>query len=305
MVASRALSKHWERTLPFSTWVSRKRVTINGTQQQYETALAIMDGRHAVPIHFFSDDPPRVEGDCPICFCEAESPINTSCKHTYCLECFEECCRSAASTSKEESQIKCQGNEGMCSTVFTLREVQDHISSPIFETILKSAFEEYVQRHPQALRYCPTPDCGYVYRCTATSSSRPLAHMCLKCFEPLCTSCHSRHEWLYMCRIQRHCIRWIRGTYRSWRENLRLKIVLNARRRWRRQRDTTIWLCAGTARRTSAGCAWRKVFDTRRTLLWTYDEGARSGIMDLDLSDLWIRDWNRWRMFGWIGWLII
>jgi hypothetical protein len=172
--------------------VSRK-VTINGTQQQYETALAIMDGRHAVPIHSLSDDPPRVEGDCPICFCEAESPINTSCKHTYCLECFEECCRSAASTSKEESQIKCQGNEGMCSTVFTLREVQDHISSPIFETILKSAFEEYVQRHPQALRYCPTPDCGYVYRCTATSSSRPLAYMCPKCFEPLCTSCHSRH----------------------------------------------------------------------------------------------------------------
>jgi IBR domain, a half RING-finger domain len=172
--------------------VSRK-ITINGTQQQYETALAIMDGRHAVPIHSLSDDPPRVEGDCPICFCEADNPIKTSCKHTYCLECFEECCRSAASTSKDEFQIRCQGDEGTCSTVFTLREVKDHISSLVFETVLKSTFEEYIQRHPQALRYCPTPDCGYVYRCTTTSSSRPPAYTCPKCFEPLCTSCHSRH----------------------------------------------------------------------------------------------------------------
>ncbi|KAN0091820.1 hypothetical protein V8E51_017667 [Hyaloscypha variabilis] len=170
--------------------ISRK-ITINGTQQHYETALAIMDGRDAVPTRSLSDDPPRVEGDCPICFCEAENPIKTSCKHTYCLECFEECCRSAVSTSKAEFRIECQGDEGTCSTVFTLREVKDHVSSAVFETVLKTTFEEYIQRHPQALRYCPTPDCDYVYRCTTTS--RPPAYMCQKCFEPLCTSCHSRH----------------------------------------------------------------------------------------------------------------
>jgi hypothetical protein len=173
--------------------VSRK-ITIDGTQQQYETALAIMDGRHAVPTRSLPDDPSRVEGDCHICLSEEpDNPIKTSCKHTYCLECFEECCRSAASTSKAEFQIECQGDEGACSTVFTLPEVKDHVSSSVFETVLKSSFEEYIQRHPQALRYCPTPDCGYVYRCTTTSSSRPPAYMCPKCFEPLCTSCHSRH----------------------------------------------------------------------------------------------------------------
>jgi hypothetical protein len=173
--------------------VSRK-ITINGTQQQYETALAIMEGRHAVPNRSLLDDPSRVEGDCPICLSEEpDNPIKASCKHTYCLECFEECCRSAASTSKAQFQIECQGDEGTCSTVFTLSEVKDHVSSSVFETILESTFEEYIRRHPEAFRYCPTPDCGYVYRCTTTSSSRPLAYMCLKCFEPLCTSCHSRH----------------------------------------------------------------------------------------------------------------
>ncbi|KAH6700676.1 hypothetical protein BKA61DRAFT_705721 [Leptodontidium sp. MPI-SDFR-AT-0119] len=174
--------------------VSRK-IIINGTQQQYETALAIMDGRNAVPTRSLLDDPSRVEGDCPICLSEEPgNPIKTSCKHTYCLECFEECCRSAASTSKAEFQIECHGDEGACSIVFSLREVKDSVSSSVFETVLKSSFEEYIQRHSQALRYCPTPDCGYVYRCTITSSSRPPAYMCPEWFEPLCTSCHSRHS---------------------------------------------------------------------------------------------------------------
>ena len=146
--------------------VSRK-ITINGTQQQYETALAIMEGRHAVPNRSLLDGPSRVEGDCPICLSEEpDNPIKASCKHTYCLECFEECCRSAASTSKAQFQIECQGDEGTCSTVFTLSEVKDHVSSSVFETILESSFEEYIRRHPEAFRYCPTPDCGYVYRCT-------------------------------------------------------------------------------------------------------------------------------------------
>lgn len=171
--------------------VSRK-VTINGTQQQYETALAIMDGKHALKFRALSDGLSKPEGDCPICFCEAENPIQTSCKHTYCLECFEECCKSAASTSKDDFQIKCQGDEGTCSTVFALRELEDHLSSSVFEMVLEFSFKEYIQRHPEAFHYCPTPECGYVYRCTA-SSSKPPAYICPNCFEPLCTSCHARH----------------------------------------------------------------------------------------------------------------
>lgn len=175
--------------------VSRK-IIINGTQRQYETALAIMDGKHVVEIRPPLDGPSTPEGDCPICFCEADTPIQTSCKHIYCLECFEDCCKSAASTSKDEFQVKCQGDEGTCSTVFALRELKDHLSSSVFEIVLKSSFEEYIQRHPESFRYCPTPDCGYIYRCTIASGSldsKPPAYTCPNCFEPLCTSCHARH----------------------------------------------------------------------------------------------------------------
>lgn len=170
-----------------------RRITINGTLQQYETALAIMDNKRALEIRSPSEDLSKPGGDCPICFCEAETPIQTSCKHTYCLECFEEYCKSASSTSKGEFQIQCQGDGGNCSTVFTLSELKDHISSPVFELVLKSSFEEYIQRRPEAFRYCPTPDCGYVYRCTTASSSKSLAYSCPNCFEPICTSCHARH----------------------------------------------------------------------------------------------------------------
>jgi len=168
-----------------------RKVTINGTQQQYETALAIMEGRGAVENH--SKNPPRPQGDCPICFDEAETPIETSCHHTYCLECFKESCKSAASTSSSRGkfQVKCHGGEGTCATVFTLRELKDHLSSSVFETVLQSSFEEYIRRHPESFHYCPTPDCGYIYRCT--SDSNPPAYTCPNCFEPLCTSCHARH----------------------------------------------------------------------------------------------------------------
>lgn len=173
--------------------VVSKKITINGTQQQYETTLAIMDGRYIVSMPSSLDGTPETEGDCPICFCEAETPIKTSCGHAYCLECFEECCKSAASTCKAEFQIQCHGNEGTCPTVFTLQEVKGHVSSSAFETVLKSAFEEYVKRHPEIFRYCPTPDCGCVYRCTPSSTSKALPYMCPNCLEQICTSCHSIH----------------------------------------------------------------------------------------------------------------
>ncbi|EXJ91896.1 hypothetical protein A1O3_00446 [Capronia epimyces CBS 606.96] len=220
--------------------VVTRSLAVSGTRQQYETALAMMNGNlnkkdsdgdgdgDALDLQSISlsVSGPVPEGDCPICFCEADNPIQTSCKHTYCLECFEDCCKSAASTSKDKNgfQVKCQGDEGTCPTIFTLRELQDHLPSSVFETVLQSSFEEYIQRHPEAFHYCPTPDCGYVYRCSGpdtsnitTSNTTAIAassstqnqnqsqnqsqkhnqtqkpYSCPSCFEPICTSCHARH----------------------------------------------------------------------------------------------------------------
>jgi hypothetical protein len=168
--------------------------TNNGTEQQHDTALTMIKVNRALEIRSVLDVASAPEGNCPICFDdEPDTPIQTLCKHTYCLECFENCCKSAASTSEDEFRIECQGNGGNCVEVFNLTELKDHLSSSAFELVLKSSFEKYVQCHPKDFHYCPTPDCGYVYRCTSALNSKPPAYNCPNCLEPICTFCHARH----------------------------------------------------------------------------------------------------------------
>ncbi|KAM3076860.1 hypothetical protein ACMFMG_003671 [Clarireedia jacksonii] len=166
------------------------------TQQQDERTSTIITGIHAVEIHPALDTTSTPEGRCPICLDdEPDTPVQTLCKHTYCLECFENYCQSAASTSKDGFRIECPGDEGNCAAMFDLAELKERLSSSAFEGVLKSSFGTYVQRHPNDLHYCPTPDCGYVYRCARASDSnaKPPAYTCPNCLEPICTYCHARH----------------------------------------------------------------------------------------------------------------
>jgi hypothetical protein len=170
--------------------VVSKTILINGTRQQYAAALAMVKREDDSVVYATPDA--SSEKDCPICFCPAEDPVLTSCKHTYCLECLSNYCNSAASTSTGNFQITCQGNEGKCPTTFTLCELDGHLSSPIFEHILASSFKEYIARHPATFQYCPTPDCGFIYRSSA-SATTPSTFSCPHCFESVCTACHERH----------------------------------------------------------------------------------------------------------------
>lgn len=172
--------------------IVQKRLTVTGTEQQYERALAMMDERQETNTHSPSEEPTDLGETCPICFCEAENAVRTSCRHSYCLECLEDYCRSAASASKAEVQIKCHGDGGACSNIFKLQELKELLSSTLFEGILDSSFQQYVQRHPETLHYCPTPECGFVYRC-AEPGLKPQAHTCHNCLETICTSCHVAH----------------------------------------------------------------------------------------------------------------
>jgi hypothetical protein len=173
--------------------VVSKKITISGTQEHHDIALAIINGDSVPKTRSLAESRPSPVVDCPICFCEAENAIQTSCKHTYCQECFEECCKNAASTYTTDFQVKCQGDEGACATVFSMREMKELLSTSTFDLMLKSSFEEHIQRNPHDLRYCPTPDCGHIYRSSATKGSDPPLYTCANCLEPLCTSCNARH----------------------------------------------------------------------------------------------------------------
>ncbi|KFZ24279.1 hypothetical protein V502_01238, partial [Pseudogymnoascus sp. VKM F-4520 (FW-2644)] len=161
----------------------------HGKDGDHETMIK---GNRASEFRSVPDIASSAKGQCPICLDdEPNMPIQTLCKHTYCLECFENCCKSAASTSKDEFRVECHGEGGNCAELFKLAELKDHLSSSAFELVLKSSFEMYIQRHPKDFHYCPTPDCGYVYRCT--SDSKPLGYTCPNCLELICTFCHARH----------------------------------------------------------------------------------------------------------------
>lgn len=181
-----------EKNIAILDVVSRN-IVIKGTARQYDAALAVINSRSSRQGHPIVQHQPQNKDGCPICFCEAESPIQTSCSHTYCLECLEGYCDSTASTSQEEFQIKCCGAEGACSAVFTLSELKTYISSFMFYQVLQKSFEEYVKRHPDDFRPCPTADCGHIYRCSTHSGLQTLSYTCPNCFEPLCRSCHAQH----------------------------------------------------------------------------------------------------------------
>ncbi|KAI0478340.1 hypothetical protein F4859DRAFT_513922 [Xylaria cf. heliscus] len=160
-----------------------KRIIITGTASQYDVALSVINGQ----ITQSPKSEARVQ-DCSVCWTEAENAIQTRCGHAYCLDCFENLCLSRT-TQDSAVKIRCVGNSGSCDTVLSLPQLQEHLSSSAFEELLEKSFASYVRLQPDLLRYCPSPDCDYVYR--ANGAVKMLT--CRGCLESVCTSCRAQH----------------------------------------------------------------------------------------------------------------
>lgn len=84
---------------------------------------------------------------CAACYNDQpDTPTLTTCNHTYCLECFENFCISAAPRISAGVRIQCQGNGGLCMHGFNLTELKDSLSSKAFELVLKISFENHMKR---------------------------------------------------------------------------------------------------------------------------------------------------------------
>ncbi|KAI5845346.1 hypothetical protein BZA05DRAFT_447937 [Tricharina praecox] len=125
------------------------------------------------------------DGDCPICFDTAESPIQfSSCGHTYCLSCLRDYARSTLDTRK--FPIACIG--ATCERTLDLAVLATILTPAEYETILSTAFTDHIRSHPTEYSYCPTPNCPTVYR-TTTSTSSDTVLTCASCLLDICTSC--------------------------------------------------------------------------------------------------------------------
>ncbi|EGX91916.1 ariadne RING finger, putative [Cordyceps militaris CM01] len=165
-----------------------KKMIISGSLEDYDVAVAaITDGAEQV---LDLDTQPQCSdaGEaCSVCWTDADTPVRIRCGHIYCLECFQHSCDAGA--VGETLGIFCHGNQGTCHSPVAIDDLRDNLSSAILERLLERSFAVYVKHHPDELRYCPTPDCGYIYKVTSKAQSQH----CPKCLQTTCSACHEPH----------------------------------------------------------------------------------------------------------------
>jgi hypothetical protein len=166
------------------------RVVVSGSLEDFDLAQRMVatqsttlpNGRAAATNATTTDD-------CSVCWCPPDSPVRTPCGHIYCGECFETSCLSAPAT-EAGLQVACHGEASTCNTIIPLSFIQENLPSAVFEDILDKSFNNYVQRHMDTLRFCPTPRCGHIYRLTQ-NTQEPIARTCSGCFARSCSGCGS------------------------------------------------------------------------------------------------------------------
>ncbi|KAJ6781679.1 hypothetical protein PWT90_07759 [Aphanocladium album] len=164
-----------------------KKIIISGSLEDYDLATAITNGMTQIVKMDIRPQTSDVDEGCSVCWTEAETPIRISCGHVYCLECFQHSCVVGA--VGENLGIVCHGNQGTCNSPVAIDDLQDNLSSAMLESILERSFASYVKHNPDQFRYCPTPDCGYIYKVTSKAQSQH----CPECFQPICSACHEPH----------------------------------------------------------------------------------------------------------------
>lgn len=165
------------------------KIVISGSLEDYDLALTLANGGGIGRQKTTQRDTGGADSEeCSVCWTEADSPVRVKCGHVYCQDCFENSC-AALSTSGADSLFLCHGDEGRCEQAISLEDLHAHLSSVSFEDLLERSFKSTVQRTPHKLRFCPTPDCGYIYRTTESAET----HTCSNCLQRTCSSCHEPH----------------------------------------------------------------------------------------------------------------
>lgn len=175
-----------------------KKIAISGSLEDYDVAIAIINSRkNAIESAIKQPISNETALDCSVCWTEADTPIKTNCGHIYCSECFKNSCIEGAKAAID-TPILCHGSQGSCRSVICVNDLQEHLSSDKLEDLLELSFTSYIKRNPSKFRYCPTPDCGYIYR--VTSDTR-LQH-CVNCIKSICSACHESHTGISCAEYQ-------------------------------------------------------------------------------------------------------
>lgn len=125
---------------------------------------------------------------CPICYDKTTLPIELGCGHNYCLSCFRHYLVSAPDT--KAFPLLCMGNEDTCKAPIPIPIIRKYLTQLQFDRLVEIAFFTYIEKNPNKIRYCPTPDCPQVYMCAGRDAENKV-QQCPSCLMSICTSCHN------------------------------------------------------------------------------------------------------------------
>ncbi|KAJ7583325.1 hypothetical protein C8J56DRAFT_1055088 [Mycena floridula] len=166
---------------------SRKITARGGDEVKHKLETMIRESLNSVqsPSSVSSND-----NQCPVCSDEVSSAHQLGCGHVYCTPCLRHLLANAADV--RSFPLLCIGNDDTCRKPISIPTIQNFLPFADFAHLLETVFVDYIEKHPNEFRYCRTPDCTQLYRCTPNSAT---AVSCPSCFTVVCSSCHEEgHE---------------------------------------------------------------------------------------------------------------
>ncbi|XP_078365786.1 uncharacterized protein LOC144650025 [Oculina patagonica] len=137
--------------------------------------------------HLHSDNQNQLT--CGICLCDVDETADVyrlaCCGHVYDKKCVIQQLKSP------EFPLKCVTEH--CEERLVWRDLQNLLNQSERKKLAFSALDEYVRSNPEIVKYCPTADCGMVYRVSVDGRR----YSCGACLAEICTSCHAQwHDGL-------------------------------------------------------------------------------------------------------------
>jgi hypothetical protein len=170
-----------DRAVTFDILSSPKCIVIAGCSEDYNKALEM------VSAGLVSNDSGTADSNvCSVCWCPPDDAVKTNCGHVYCRECFENLCRSGASS---QSLIECKGDADTCKKLVALAELQEKLDTATSEAVLEQSAMSHIKRYPDDFRPCPTPGCERFYRVGTA-----VMVVCPDCHVATCSTCHEQHS---------------------------------------------------------------------------------------------------------------
>ena len=147
----------------------------------------------------------EIEGDCIICLGKADKPVETSCGHVYCRDCFAHQC---AHVEQKDVPVRCLS----CAKVFSLAELQSVLNYDQFEDLLARALRFFINAQFKTFHYCPTPNCPQVYDASGGILT------CPTCFADICLQCHVLYHAGETCTAYRERTEGGQAAFVEWKE---------------------------------------------------------------------------------------